>query len=203
MLNLAKGQKLNLSKDLGAPITRAKVGLGWKQKQYATQSDFDLDASVFVLKEDPNSPQGVVITTPPASEGWICFYNQAKLPNDCVVHSGDNKTGGSVGNDEEITIDFSRLPSEASRVVVVVTIYDAVTRKQNFGQIESAHAKLYDDSGKEVANYRLDESASIAKAMTFVEFKKSSSGDWLMQAVGEGSDDGLDTFCKKFKVPGF
>lgn len=201
ILSLSKGQKLNLSKDVG--ISKAKIGLGWKQKAYATQQDFDLDASVFVLQEDPSTPFGRIMTKSPAQEGWICFYNQQKLPNDCVVHSGDNKTGGSVGNDEEVTVDFSRLPQEASRVVVVVTIHDAIARKQNFGQIESAHAKLYNENGSELASYQLDEIASVATAMVFVEFKKNSGGDWIMQAVGEGSNDGLESFCRKYKVPGF
>jgi tellurium resistance protein TerD len=200
MLSLQKGQKLNLAKEFG--LTVASIGLGWNAKKFDSQNDFDLDASLFVLKED-GSPFGRVLTLPTANDGWVCFYGQPSLPGGVVVHSGDNRTGDGEGDDETIKVDFTKMPTEASRVAVIVTIHEGASRRQNFGQVDEAYAKLYDASGKLLAEYDLDEGASTATAMMFVEFKKNSSGEWVMQAVGEGFNKGLVDFFAAYKVPGY
>lgn len=201
MLSLAKGQKLNLSKEFG--LSKVVIGLGWNPKKFDSQQDFDLDASLFVLKEEQGNPFGRVLTLPNANDGWVCFYGQSRLPNDVAVHSGDNRSGSGDGDDEKITVDFGKMPAEASRCAVIVTIHEGEARRQNFGQVDDAYAKVYDESGKELAVYDLDESASTATAMMFVEFKKNASGEWVIQAVGEGFNKGLGDFFSAFKVPGF
>jgi tellurium resistance protein TerD len=201
MLNLQKGQKLNLSKELG--LKTAIVGLGWTPKKFDSQQDFDLDATLFVLKDEPGNPFGRVLTLPTADEGWVCFYGQPSLPGEVAKHSGDNRSGNGDGDDEQITIDFSRMPAEASRCAVIVTIHEGADRRQNFGQVDEAYAKIYDANGKLLAEYDLDENASTATAMMFVEFKKNGSGEWVLQAVGEGFDKGLADFFSAFKVPGY
>lgn len=200
MLNLNKGGKLNLAKEFG--LNKVMVGLGWNTKRFESQAEFDLDATAFVLQED-GSPYGKIVTRPTANDGWVCFYNQPRLPGDVVVHSGDNRTGGGDGDDEQITIDFTKMPDEASRVVIVVTIHEAVARRQTFGMVDDAYVKIYDESGAELAQYDLDEKASTSASMMFVEFKKNGSGEWVMQAIGEGFSQGLAEFCKLYKVPGF
>ena len=201
MLSLQKGQKLNLNKELG--LTKAVIGLGWNAKKFDSQTDFDLDASLFVLKEEPGNPFGRVLTLPTANDGWVCFYGQSRLPGDVVIHSGDNRTGAGDGDDETITVDFGKMPAEASRVAVIVTIHEAAARRQNFGQVDDAYAKIYNEDGALLAEYDLDEKASTATAMMFVEFKKNSAGEWVMQAVGEGFNKGLGDFFSAYKVPGY
>lgn len=199
-LSLQKGQKLNLSKEFG--LKKAIVGLGWNPKKFDTQADFDLDATVFVLQED-GTPFGKVLTLPKETDGWVAFYNQPLVGNGAVEHSGDNRTGGGDGDDEQIKIDFTKMPDIASRIAVVVTIHEGAERRQNFGQVDDAYAKIYDENGKELAVYNLSEDTSTATAMLFVEFKKNSSGEWIVQAVGEGFVKSLEDFFKAFKVPGF
>lgn len=199
MLNLTKGNKLNLAKTGGMSV--AKVGLGWTPRKFDSQAEFDLDASVFVLKED-NTPFGRVLTLPGADDGWCCFYGQPKLPGDVVVHSGDNRTGAGDGDDETVTIKFNAMPPEASRVAIIVTIHEGLQRKQNFGQIDDAYAKIYNDSNEVVVQYDLDEDASGVTSMMFVEFKKNTAGEWVMAAVGEGFQKSLGDFFSAYKVPG-
>lgn len=199
-LSLAKGQKLNLSKEFG--LKQAIVGLGWTPKKFDSQADFDLDASLFILKEN-GTPFGQVLTLPSAGDGWVCFYGQPELPGGVAKHSGDSRTGDGEGDDEQIMIDFTKMPAEAARVAVIVTIHEAVERRQTFGQVDEAYAKIYDAAGKELAVYDLDENASTATAMMFVEFKKNGTGEWVMQAVGEGFNRGLGDFFAAYKVPGY
>lgn len=202
MLSLAKGQKLNLSKEFG--LTKVLIGLGWNPRKFDSQKDFDLDASVFVLEED-GTPFGKVVTLPTATDGWVCYYGQPELPGGSVKHSGDARTGSeAVGDDEQITIDFSKFPPIASRVAVVVTIHEAKERGQNFGQVDDAYVNVYDKDEKTIlAKFDLDESASTCTSLMFVEFKKNSSGEWVFQTVAEGFSQDLGAFFKAFKVPGF
>lgn len=201
MLSLQKGGRLNIEKEFNG-LKKIIIGLGWDTKKFDSQKDFDLDASLFVLKED-GSPFGRVLTLPTADDGWVCFYGQKELPGGVAKHTGDNRTGGGDGDDEQIMVDFGKMPEEASRVAVIVTIHEAKERRQNFGQVDNAYAKIYDEAGTPLAEYDLDEQASTSTAMMFVEFKKNSAGQWVMQAVGEGFDKGLGDFFAAFKVPGY
>jgi tellurium resistance protein TerD len=202
MLSLQKGSKLNINKEFG--LKKVVIGLGWDPKKFDTQKEFDLDASLFILKDEPGNPFGRVLTLPTANDGWVCFYGQQELPGGVAKHSGDNRTGGgSDSDDEQIIVDFGLMPAEATKVAVIVTIHEGAERRQTFGQVDNAYAKIYDESGTELAQYDLDESASTATAMMFVEFKKNGSGEWVMQAVGEGFNKGLGDFFSAFKVPGY
>ena len=200
-LSLQKGQRLNLSKDLG--LDYVVVGLGWDPRKFDSQEDFDLDATAFVLAED-GTPFGRVLTQPKETDGWVCFYNQPDVGNGAVKHLlGDSKDGGGDGDDEQIGIDFTKLPSNASRIAIVVTIHEAQDRKQNFGRVDNAYAKVYDKNGAEKAVCNLSDDVSISTAMMFVEFKKNSSNQWVIQSVMEGFNKGLEDFFKAFQVPGF
>lgn len=201
MLSLEKGQRLNLSKDLG--LDYVVVGLGWDPRKFDSQEDFDLDATAFVL-EDDGTPFGKVLTLPKETDGWVCYYNQADIGQGAVKHLlGDNKNGGGAGDDEQIGIDFKKLPAQASRVAIVVTIHEAVSRDQKFGRVDNAYAKIYDKAMKEQAVCNLSDDASTSTAMMFVEFKKNASNQWVLQNVMEGFIKGLEDFFKAFKVPGF
>lgn len=200
-LTLEKGSRLNLSKTFG--LKAAILGLGWDPKKFDSQEDFDLDATAFVLEED-GTPFGKVITLPKETDGWVCYYNQPNVGNGAVEHMGDNRTGGGAGDDETIKIDFTKLPAQASRIAVVVTIHEAGPRKQNFGRVDSAFVKIYDETGgKELAMANLSDDASTSTAQMFVEFKKNAEGQWVLQVIGEGFNKGLGDFFHVFKVPGF
>ena len=54
-INLSKGARVNLAKE--APgLTKVTVGLGWNPNLTDTGTDFDLDASVFMIEENGKVP---------------------------------------------------------------------------------------------------------------------------------------------------
>ena len=55
---------------------------------------------------------------------------------------GDNLTGAGDGDDEQILVDLGKIPAEYDRIVIVVNIYQAVSRKQHFGMIKNAYIRL-------------------------------------------------------------
>lgn len=123
-VNLSKGQRVSLDKS----VTLARIGLGWDTNKYDGGSDFDLDASVFLL-----GANGKVLR----DEDFV-FYNNLNGRNGAVVHTGDNRTGEGDGDDEAIIIDFTKIPPEIEKIAVTVTIFDAQQRNQNFGQVSNA-----------------------------------------------------------------
>ena len=66
-VKLSKGHRINLSKD--APgLIKVAVGLGWDVNPTDTGTEFDLDASVFMLGDNGKIPE----------DEYFVFYNNLK-----------------------------------------------------------------------------------------------------------------------------
>jgi tellurium resistance protein TerD len=83
-------------------------------------------------------------------------------------------------------------------IVFVVTIYQAETRRQNFGQIRNAFIRIYDEvTQNEVTRYDLDEDFSRETALEMGRLYRKD-GEWRFQAVGQGYNSGLDSFLEQY-----
>ena len=178
-VSLTKGGNVSLTKQ--APgLKHVLVGLGWDPRT-TTGTDFDLDASAMVIGQD-----GKVL-----GDQFFVFFNNLSAPDGSVTHAGDNLTGGGDGDDEQIHIDLDKVSPECARIVFPVSIYEADTRGQNFGQVRNAFIRLVNsDDNSELARYDLSEDASVETAMVFGEVYRSE-GDWKFRAVGQGYANGL------------
>jgi tellurium resistance protein TerD len=84
--------------------------------------------------------------------------------------------------------------------VICVTIDDAESRRQNFGQVNNAYMRIVDmDSDAEIARFDLTEDYSTETAMIFGEVYRHN-GDWKFKAVGQGFAGGLEAMCGQFGV---
>jgi tellurium resistance protein TerD len=187
-ISLTKGSNVNLSKE--APgLNKIVVGLGWDAR--ATDgAPFDLDASAFLVKLD-----GKV-----RSDSDFCFYNNKVVADGAVQHAGDNTTGAGEGDDETIKVELTRIPADLDKIVFAVTIHEAETRKQNFGQVNHAFIRVVnEENGQEIARYDLSEDASVETAMIFGEIYRIGQ-DWKFKAVGQGFVGGLGPLATSFGV---
>jgi len=170
-------------------MTNCLLGLGWDSR--ATDgADFDLDASVFML-----NAEGKV----KADNGFIFFNN---LVSECksVEHTGDNLTGEGEGDDESIKVSLKDIPADITKIVVAVTIHDAESRKQNFGQVSNAFIRIVNaSSNEEVARYDLSEDYSIETALIFGELYRHN-GEWKFKAIGQGFEGGLAPLARQYGV---
>jgi tellurium resistance protein TerD len=117
-----------------------------------------------------------------------------------VRHQGDNLSGEGDGDDEKISVDLTSMPADADKVVVAVSIYDADTRKQSFGQVRNAFARVVNDAnGEELARYDLSEDASTETAMVFAEVYRGGD-EWKFRAVGQGYSSGLVGIARDYSV---
>lgn len=187
-ISLQKGGNVNLSKE--APgLTKIVVGLGWDVRT-TDGNAFDLDGSAFLLKVD-----GKV-----RNDSDFIFYNNLKSPDQSVAHSGDNRTGAGDGDDETVTIELGKVPAEVDRISICVTIHDAESRRQNFGQVQKAFVRCVNAAGNtEIARFDLTEDSSVETALVFGEVYRNGA-DWKFRAVGQGFKGGLGPLASSFGV---
>ena len=188
-ISLKKGQKVSLTKE-NPGLTKVVVGLGWDVNQYDTGGAFDLDAAAFLLADSGKVSR---------SEDFV-FYGNLKHPSGCAEHMGDNLTGEGDGDDEQIRINLSAVPENISKIAFTVTIYEAETRRQNFGQVSNAFIRIYNElTGEEILRYDLGEDFSIETAIVFGELYKNN-GEWKFNAIGCGYQGGLAALCASYGV---
>ncbi|MBF0584785.1 MAG: TerD family protein [Magnetococcales bacterium] len=185
-ITLQKGGNVSLQKE--APgMVKILVGLGWDSR--ATDGgDFDLDASAFLL-----DASGKV-----RGEHDFVFYNQLKSKCGSVQHTGDNQTGVGEGDDETLHVDLSLVPVDVQKVVISVTIHDAESRQQNFGQVQGAFIRIVNrGNDQEVVRFDLTEDYSTETAMIFGELYRNNN-EWKFRAIGQGFSGGLRAMANNF-----
>lgn len=188
-VSLTKGQKVDLTK--GNPgLSKIIVGLGWDTNKYDGGADFDLDAAAFLL-----NAEGKV-----TSDGDFVFYRNLKHTSGAVEHLGDNLTGEGDGDDEQIKINLKDVPAAIEKIDLTVTIYEADTRNQNFGQVSNAYIRIVEEStGRELIRYDLGEDFSVETAVVVGEFYRYK-GEWKFNAIGGGFRGGLEALCNNYGV---
>ena len=187
-INLQKGQQISLKKE--APdLKRLMCALGWdvidrsRGLKSMFQADFDLDASVLCLNENEKL----------TGNANVVYFGNLRHQSGAITHLGDNLTGAGEGDDEQILVDLPDVPTDISKLVFVVNIYDAAKRKQDFGQVQNAFVRLVDlSNNKEIARYTLSGDDYKGKTSMLLAEVYRDNGEWKMAAVGNGLElDGL------------
>ena len=188
-INLTKGQKVDLTK--GNPgLKKLMVGLGWDVNAFDSGAHFDLDAAAFMLGDNGRCP----------TEKEFIFYGNLTHPSESIKHMGDNLTGEGEGDDEQIFVDLTKIPANVSKVAFTVTIYEAESRGQNFGQVSNSFIRIVDEStGQELIHYDLGEDFSIETAVVVGELYKHN-GEWKFNAIGSGFQGGLEALCGHYGI---
>ena len=182
-ISLSKGQKVSLTKEKPG-LSKVCVGLGWDEVQqskgffsalFKAAQDIDCDASVYLLKNGKL-----------ASDDDMVFFNNKKHKSGAVYHHGDNLTGAGEGDDEQVSVDLSKVPAEYDKIVIAVNIYKANERKQHFGMVQNAFIRVVDESNNsEICRYNLTDNYSGKTGLIFGELCRED-GEWKFNAVGEG-----------------
>lgn len=181
-INLQKGQRIEIG------LSKVGVGLGWDPNE-GTGFDFDLDASAFMVGANKKLPK----------DDFFVFYNNTLSPDGAVETTGDDLTGGSSdGDDETLKIDLSKVDPQIEEIIFTVTIHEADTRHQNFGQVHNSFIRIYNaQTNEEIAKYELDEDFSVETAVEFGRLYKRN-GEWKFEAMGVGYKGGLQYFVDKY-----
>ena len=196
MLNLSKGERLDLSK-VAPGMTKSRLALGWDANKSTSGKAFDLDAMIVMRRPGE---------VPPKEDTDLVYYGgpnknptTKEIFSKCgsIVHHGDNLTGEGAGDDEIIDIDLNKIPAEYDRLICLVSIYDNISRNQNFGQVDNAYIRLDDmtsGTANSIGKFDLTEDYSAHGVVIMGEMYKKD-GVWKFQAKGEGHKD-LETYLR-------
>lgn len=199
-INLTKGQKIDLTKG-NTGLDQLIVGLGWdpvqeKEKGFFASlrgskgNNIDCDSSVIMLDE-----KGKLI-----SNKDIVYFGNLKHSSDGVRHMGDNLTGDGEGDDEQIFIQLSKIPSNIHKLIFVVNIYDCISRKQDFGMFKNAFIRIVNHANHtEILKFNLSEGYKGYTALITGEVYRHA-GEWKFAAIGEATtDSSLVQMTRKYK----
>lgn len=189
---LTKGVNISLEKAVEAGLKNVTVGLAWDEIPGA--SSFDADSIALML--DAN---GKLITN-----GSV-YYGLAPSPgapfksvDGSIQHSGDNLTGKGSGDDETLTTTLASVPANVEKINFIINIHDAAARRQNFGQVPSCKARLYNkDTGEVLAKYDLVEDFSAATAVEVAQLYRYE-GTWKFKALGNALTGNLQEIAAKY-----
>jgi tellurium resistance protein TerD len=189
--NLEKGDKFNLSKD-NDQLHTVRAELEWETPE-GTFPAFDLDVSLFGLKETANGPKLL-------KDDYFVFYNHENKKDDktpidtfdgAITKSPDETTGGV----EWIKVRLPQVDPQTDELSVIITIHKAKQRKQTFDQVSGAKINIFnDETGDLICSYNLGEGFVHQTAVQIGSFVRDSSGDWIFEAVGVGYELELDAF---------
>lgn len=192
-------KKLQLSLNKGARFT---VKIAWE-----CEADHQDDVDVHAL-EASNAGSGARVTS---LESVLSTYNTKKmnpkggvLPNNAdgsfatpsggLTHSGDVRIQG---NFEEITVDGSRIPAGVNEIPLLATVHKADHGDEHegdhdsdeeaaFADIEICTVSIADESGKELAFYKLPDEFGEFNVVQLGSIMLTESGAWEYAPVGRG-----------------
>lgn len=201
VINMSKGQKINMSKSNGDAVNKFFVGVRWEQNRFSGEADFDIDIAGFLTKEDRNVkyPENIVnYSTYDSGQKW-----------DWIEFSGDNRTGDDANGvefngekfDESFIIDTTKIPSEQTEFTICLSIFRAVQRVQNFGMISNAELIIYDYNNPQdfTARFDLSEDEKFERVNAAELGRLYRHGDgFKFQAIGSGYTGGMTELFKQF-----
>ena len=188
-ITLQKGQGVSLRKDSGYDLSRLTVGLGWDIAP--STPAYDLDAVAFLLDGNGkvrNLGKLGANGRPTLEGGDVVFYKSLIHPSGKVRLSGDNQSGSTSGDAEQIEVALDTLPDAYRQIIFAVAIYKGHERKQSFAGVRRAHIRAVDGKGQEICRYDIgSDPANHACAMTFASVVRGTNG-WNFNAIGEFHD---------------
>ena len=179
-ISLSKGQKISLEKEAGKGLSRVIMGLGWDQKKSEKSGFFggffgggkaiDLDGSCLMFDESKKLVDTV-------------WFKQLRSKDGSIQHSGDDRTGGGEGDDEQITVSLTSIPSQVKQLIFTINSFTG----QTFQSVNNAYCRIVNQSdGQEIARYNLTAGGRYtAQIMAKLYWQ---DGEWKMQALGEGAE---------------
>ena len=174
-ISLSKGQSISLDKPTGGSLSKIVMGLGWdvaKRRGFLGRmvdgDPIDLDASCVLFDSNKRLIEAV-------------WFKQLESSDGSILHTGDNRTGAGDGDDEQIKVNLSAVPTEVKTLVFVVNSFTGET----FAKIENAMCRLVDETtGTEIARYNLSSIGGSHTAQIMVKVVRNGNG-WEMKAIGQ------------------
>lgn len=175
---IQKGQKVAI--ETQAKLTKIQAKLGWN----ITNPNCDVDVSAFLLNNT-----GKVI-----GDSWFVFYGQESSPDGSTVFSTVQDQDREI-----ISVDFTKLNPNVSRIVFVLTINEALEKHLNFSMLKDAYIRIMDACNVELVSFKMEEYYANVTSMMIGELYQHN-GIWKFNAIGNGVARDLAGLCELYGV---
>lgn len=169
VVDLEKGFKVDLEKD-GKSLKHLTFAAGWDKATVLPDVDIDIQAIIYV--DD-------------VLKNMVYYKNRTGVEG--IELGKDNRDGSGEGEDEKMKISLDKISSSINRIRLMVSIFKAQERNQNFGVAKNAFISLHndDEGGKEEARFNLTSDYSMFTGITIGDLVKN--GDtWTFVVIGNG-----------------
>jgi tellurium resistance protein TerD len=122
----------------------------------------------------------------------LLYFQNTMVLDGLMHHCGDNLTGAGSGDDETMEFDLEDMPENVSDILIGVTIYRGLQKRQSFKDVHNAFIRLYNaDTKTELCRFT-SEFQGVAGDYTTMLFgilyrKEDDPSVWEFKAVGEGA----------------
>jgi len=157
---MEKGAVVDLPKS--SDMRQIITGLGWD----IDDGDVDLDVSVVLLDQGGGHIETV-------------FFGNLEYTG--IKHSGDNLTGEGDGDDETVTLELDRLPSNIQQAIFVINIF---THGKTFAEVANPYCRVISKDGEEFCRYQLSEAGNEQGLVVARLFWDAGGRRWSFQAAG-------------------
>ncbi|MBQ7408567.1 MAG: TerD family protein [Clostridia bacterium] len=172
-IQLSQGQVVKIAFADDTPLTKIKIGVGWDPVESGDQ--MDIDSSVVVVGSN--------------SMHELVYYGDLEHKSGCVKHHGDNITGKGQGDDENISINLSKVPSNRNKLIFIINIYRCDCRNQNLKDVRNMYIYMSDpNSGTKLMEYKINkQDGNYTSVVLGVAFRDGDG--WSFKAIGQGRYD--------------
>jgi len=177
MQKINKGQRMPLEKDLSAKSCR--IGFRWDS---SSASGYALDVSIMMLSERGKLEK---------EEDFI-FYNNLSSGDGSI--NMDSSPFGNYKNTSRVMLD--KVTNQVSRLLLVITIDNAVALGQSFAKIRDLTLDILDDQKNIIYSYAIDGLSKETAVIAGEIYKKNN--EWRFMATGNGFNSGLAALLREY-----
>ncbi len=128
-------------------------------------------------------------------DDWFVFYGQPQSPD------GALRLNSTESQDmQSMAVNFSKLNPNTKRIVFVLTINEALQKRQNFSMISDAYIRIMDIMRNvEIVSFPITEYYSTITSMMVGELYLHN-GNWKFNAIGNGVARDLAGLCEFYGI---
>ena len=119
-------------------VSQLQCGLGWDAQ---SEAELDLDMAVLALTHDGQLASG--------KEGLI-YAGYPRHQSGAIQLLNDSITGEGEGDDEQLLISLTKLPTDITKLIFVVNIDCGEEQQQDFSQTQNAFWRLLNSANQQV-----------------------------------------------------
>jgi len=171
ILDLQKGMSLDLTK---RGDEKFEIALQWEANDVGEA--IDIDVSAFMLVEIEGKKRLSDLK-------YVCYFKQLSTPCKTLILSGDSRDGATIGDDELLKVDCTKVPQEVSQINVYINIFKP---KVTFKEIRKAKAIIRDENARDIALFDMSRDFQGENSILVCTILKDSSNNWRLLPSGEG-----------------